>query len=173
MHKVLIVIDVQVDFVDGALGTKEAQAMLPYLVNKLQTFSGEILFTQDTHHPDYLSTIEGKKLPVMHCLEGTKGWAFHPTITAFTRQRQVFKKPTFGSLALVEYLINLNHRNPIDQIIFVGLCTDICVLSNVTLVKAALPNVNLIVDSHACAGVTPHSHQRALEAMQMIHIEIQ
>lgn len=169
----LIIVDVQKDFVDGVLGTKEAVAMIPYLVNKIKGFKGEIIFTQDTHDRDYLSTIEGKKLPVIHCVKNTPGWNFEAAIIPFIKGRKVFQKPTFGSEKLVNYIKKQHQSSPITSIEVVGICTDICVISNVMMLKAALPNVLIKVDANACAGVTPQSHMRALESMVSIHIDIQ
>ena len=169
----LIVVDVQKDFVDGVLGTPEAVKMVPYLVNKIKSFKGEVLFTQDTHDKNYLSTIEGQKLPVIHCIKNTPGWNFDANILPFTRGKRIFQKPTFGSEKLVNYLKRQHLTSPIKSIEVVGICTDICVISNVMMIKAALPNVSIKVDPKACAGVTPQSHQRALDAMTSIHIDIQ
>lgn len=168
----LIVVDVQKDFVDGVLGTKEAVAMIPYLVNKLKTFKGTIIFTQDTHDKAYLSSIEGQKLPVVHCLKNTPGWQMDNNILPFTKGKKIFQKPTFGSEKLVHFLKKQNQKSPIHLIEVVGICTDICVISNVMMLKAALPNVPIRVDARACAGVTPQSHTRALDAMASIHIDI-
>jgi nicotinamidase/pyrazinamidase len=169
----LIVVDVQKDFVDGVLGTPEAVAMIPYLVKKIKNFNGELMFTQDTHDKSYLSTIEGKKLPVLHCMKNTPGWNFAAAILPYTKGKKIFQKPTFGSEKLVNYIKKQHQTSPIQSIEVVGICTDICVISNVMMLKAALPNVVIKVDSKACAGVTPLSHQRALEAMASVHIDIQ
>jgi len=171
-NQYLIVVDVQKDFVDGALGTKEAVAIIPNVVDKIKKFTGEVIFTQDTHDFDYLSTIEGKKLPVLHCVKNTTGWLFAKEIIPLTRGRMVFEKPTFGSERLVTYLKERHRNDPIQSIEVIGICTDICVISNVMMIKAALPNVSLSVPAHCCAGVTPASHERALQAMEVVHVDI-
>ena len=172
-HNYLIVVDVQKDFVDGVLGTPEAVAMIPYLAKKIKGFKGEIIFTQDTHDRDYLSTIEGKKLPVIHCVKNTPGWHFEAAILPYTKGKKVFQKPTFGSEKLVNYIKKQHQISPIQSLEVVGICTDICVISNVMMLKAALPNITIKVDAKACAGVTPQSHMRALESMASVHIDIQ
>jgi nicotinamidase-related amidase len=171
-NQYLIVVDVQKDFVDGVLGTKEAVAIIPSVVDKIKKFTGEVIFTQDTHDFDYLSTIEGKKLPVLHCVKNTTGWLFAKEIIPLTRGRMVFEKPTFGSERLVTYLKERHRNDPIQSIEVIGICTDICVISNVMMIKAALPNVSLSVSAHFCAGVTPASHERALQAMEVVHVDI-
>ena len=172
-NKYLIVVDVQKDFVDGVLGTQEAVKMMPYLVNKIKTFKGDIIFTQDTHDQQYFSTIEGQKLPVLHCVKNTPGWNFDANILPLTKGKKIFQKPTFGSEKLVNYLKKQHKNSPIATLEVVGICTDICVISNVMMLKAALPNVTIKVDAKACAGVTPQSHLRALDAMASVHIDIQ
>jgi nicotinamidase-related amidase len=171
-NQYLIVVDVQKDFVDGVLGTQEAVAIMPSVVDKIKKFPGEVIFTQDTHDFDYLSTIEGKKLPVLHCIKNTPGWLFAKEIIPLTRGRMVFEKPTFGSERLVNYLKDRNQKDTIQSIEVIGICTDICVISNVMMIKAALPNTPLKVDANCCAGVTPVSHNRALEAMEVVHVDI-
>ena len=169
---ILIVVDMQNDFIDGALGTPEAQQILPAVVNKIKSWSGEIYATQDTHQPDYLSTQEGKRLPVPHCVEGTPGWDLAPAVRDALTNYTCLAKPTFGSRSLAETLVIVNQNRPIDSIELVGLCTDICVISNALLLKAFLPEVPIRVDASCCAGVTPDSHLNALRAMQMCQIEI-
>ena len=168
--KVLVVVDMQNDFIDGALGTKEAVAIVPKVIEKIKNFEGEkIIFTRDTHASNYLNTQEGKNLPVEHCIYGTPGWELHPEINVL-KTEEVFDKPSFGSMELGEYLKSFN---AVDSITFVGLCTDICVISNVMIAKAALPEVPIIVDASCCAGVTPESHKNALNAMKMCQIIIE
>ncbi len=169
---ILIVVDVQNDFVDGVLGTKEAKEIIPYLIAKIEKFQGEILFTQDTHDQDYLVTLEGRKLPVPHCIKGTDGWKLFPDIERFSRGRKIFQKNTFGSEALIQYVKTLAQATTIETITCVGICTDICVITNAMLIKTAFPNIPIIIDSKACAGVTPQSHEQALQAMKMVHIDI-
>lgn len=172
--KILIVIDMQNDFITGSLGTKEAQQIVQPVKEKIKNFDGDILFTRDTHSDDYLSTQEGKNLPVKHCIKNTSGWEIHPELDALrTRSNaMVFDKITFGSQALVEKLCQINKSNKINEIVLVGLCTDICVISNALTIKAFLPEVTISVDSACCAGVTPESHQNALNAMKMCQINI-
>ena len=166
--KYLIVVDMQKDFIDGALGTKEAQAIVPNVRKKIEEFDGEVIFTRDTHHKDYLSTQEGKNLPVEHCIEGTAGWEIDKSLQPLCKGL-VVNKPTFGSMELAE---EIWERGDAQEITLVGLCTDICVISNAMLLKAAMPEVPIIVDRACCAGVTPQSHENALEAMKMCQIRI-
>lgn len=169
---ILIVVDMQTDFISGALGTPEAQAIVPKVAEKLRTFDGEVIFTRDTHTADYLSTQEGRNLPVAHCLRDTDGWQIDASLTALCEDL-VIDKPTFGSTALAAHLAARHEREAIDRITLVGLCTDICVISNALLIKAALPEVEITVDAACCAGVTPESHQNALNAMKMCQIKIE
>jgi len=173
--KVLVVVDMQNDFVSGALGTKEAVDIVPYVVgrtvdavNKDET----IIFTRDTHSEDYMNTQEGKNLPVPHCISGTEGWEIIPQLREYTEGRTVLNKPTFGSAALGSMLFEMSLYDPIESITLIGLCTDICVISNALLAKAFLPEAEVIVDSSCCAGVTPQSHANALEAMKMCQIKV-
>lgn len=168
----LIVIDIQKDFVNGALGTKEAVAIVPRVTEKVKTFEGKILYTRDTHGEDYLKTAEGKKLPVVHCIKETDGWELVPELKDFCKDSIVFDKHTFGSIALGQYLKEENEKEKIDSITLIGLCTDICVISNAFLLKAFLPETPIFVDASCCAGVTPESHSRALESMKTGQIEI-
>lgn len=168
----LIVIDMQKDFVNGALGTKEAVAIVPRVTEKVKTFEGKILYTRDTHGEDYLKTAEGKKLPVVHCIKETDGWELVPELKGFCKDSIVFDKHTFGSIALGQYLKEENEKEKIDSITLIGLCTDICVISNAFLLKAFLPETPIFVDASCCAGVTPESHSRALESMKTGQIEI-
>lgn len=171
MKKALIVVDMQNDFVSDALGSKEAGEIVPYVVGKVVAALNEesdILFTQDTHEANYLQTKEGSCLPVPHCIAGTPGWEIIPQLQEYTINRKIFTKGTFGSLELMEYL----RQQQYTTLEFIGLCTDICVISNVMLAKAALPEAEIIVDSRCCAGVTPQSHENALSAMKMCHITV-
>lgn len=171
MRKILIVVDMQNDFIDGALATPEAQGIVPNVISKIKGFDGEILFTRDTHLDNYLSTQEGKSLPVAHCIKGTHGWQIQSEIDAL-RKTEAIDKFTFGSSTLFELLEDENAKERIDEITLVGLCTDICVISNAIGIKAFLPETKIIVDSACCAGVTPQSHENALNAMKMCQIEI-
>lgn len=174
MQRLLIVIDMQNDFIDGSLGTKEAQAIVPAVVEKIREFDGTVLFTRDTHGEDYLQTAEGKKLPVVHCIKGTKGWELQEEIEALRAEKNavVFDKQTFGSRELAEYISESIQSGGVDSIVLCGLCTDICVISNALLLKAFMPEVPIVVDSARCAGVTVESHENALKAMSMCQIEI-
>lgn len=167
MKKALIVVDMQVDFVTGSLGTKEAQKIVPVLCRKVQAEveqGTKIIFTKDTHEEDYLDTQEGRKLPVRHCIRGTKGWELIEELREFSGE--ILEKPTFGSTELPKLVEDA------DIIELVGLCTDICVISNALLLKAHFPEKVIQVDSTCCAGVTPKSHQNALAAMKMCQIEV-
>ena len=169
---ILVVIDMQNDFIDGALGTPEAVAIVPKVMVKMMNFDGLVLATRDTHGEDYLERQEGKKLPVVHCIKGTHGWEIKDEIQQLLISQPI-DKPTFGSEALGKVLKDLNNDvEPIDSITLVGLCTDICVISNAMMLKAFLPEVPIMVDASCCAGVTPESHERALEAMKACQIEI-
>ena len=173
MQELLIVVDMQNDFIDGALGTAEAVEIVPRVAEKIRSFPGRVLFTRDTHPPEnYLETQEGKNLPVVHCVKGTPGWEIRPELMALCKTEPV-DKPTFGSTRLGEALLELNTLDPIGSVTLVGLCTDICVISNALLVKAFLPEVPVIVDAACCAGVTPVSHRNALEAMKVCQIKVE
>ena len=161
--KTLIVVDMQNDFIDGSLGTKEAQAIVPNVKKKIQEYKNrgdEIIFTRDTHQSDYLDTPEGKKLPVVHCIEGTKGWQIADCLEV--EGCTYIDKPTFG-------WTHWNERT-FQEIEMVGLCTDICVVSNALILKATFPSVEITVDASCCAGVTPQTHLAALETMKMCQI---
>ena len=173
MKKILVVVDMQKDFVDGALGTKEAAAIVDNVVKKIEEFDGDIIVTYDTHEDNYLETQEGSNLPVPHCIRGTDGWKLDACIQAVLDKRKykAIEKPTFGSVQLPEYIKN-NYDTSEIEIDLIGLCTDICVISNALLIKAFLPEVKISVDSTCCAGVTPQSHENALEAMKMCQINV-
>ena len=169
MKKAILVIDMQNDFIDGSLGTKEATAIVNPLAEFLSSekkAGADIIFTKDTHTTDYLNTAEGKKLPVEHCIKPQKGWEICPALQPFTADAQVFEKPTFGCTELPPALAKY------DELIFCGLCTDICVISNVLLAKAHYPEKKIAVKAALCAGVTPESHENALSAMKMCQIDI-
>ena len=172
MQKILIVVDMQNDFIDGALGTPEAVAILPKVKNKIETFDGKVIFTRDTHTDDYMNTAEGKNLPVPHCIKDTHGWQIADALLPYTKDAIIIDKPTFGSIALAELLQKEDQNEAIDEVTLIGLCTDICVISNAMLAKAALPEITVSVDASCCAGVTPESHDRALAAMQVCQIKI-
>lgn len=168
MSKILIVVDMQNDFINGALGTKEAAAIVPYVKDVIESFDGKVYFTRDTHFENYMETQEGAYLPVPHCIKETDGWQIRTELDVL-RRTEAIDKLTFGSSALVDVL---KAEKDIESITFVGLCTDICVISNALVVKAFFPEVPLIVDAKGCAGVSPESHQRALEAMNVCQIKI-
>lgn len=169
--KALIVIDMQKDFIDGSLGTKEAVAIVPAVVKKISEWDGLVIATRDTHQPDYLQTQEGRFLPVEHCIEGTPGWEINPDVAAALEAKgaQIINKPTFGSVTLAEML---THQD-VTEIELIGLCTDICVVSNALIIKASMPEVPISVDAACCAGVTPASHDAALATMRMCQIQIE
>jgi len=175
MSKLLIVVDMQNDFIDGALGTPEAQSIVNPVKDFIDLFDGDVWLTQDTHTKDYLNTQEGKMLPVEHCITGTHGWEINPIIqSAFDAKwddhevpSYAYEKPTFGSMALAVML--WNHAD-YQEIHFVGLCTGICVISNAVLAKAALPEAKIYIHKDLCACVTPESHERALESMRTLQM---
>lgn len=171
MKDILLVIDMQNDFIDGALGTKEAVAIVPKVRERIENFKGTVLFTRDTHDPHYLDTQEGKNLPVPHCIKGTDGWQIRPELDALRKTESV-DKPTFGSADLGKKLQQIDLDKKIGSITVIGLCTDICVISNALLAKAFLPEVPIIVDASCCAGVTPESHETALKAMEVCQIKV-
>lgn len=205
--KILVVVDMQNDFIDGALGTPEAVEIVPAVVKKIKEFDGLVVLTRDTHQENYMQTQEGRNLPVPHCIEGTDGWQINVEVMEAADQQaeilsesyaddddavmvtidpSIFNKPTFGCVELGEALLRANQAEPdaengidaddteniIESIEVIGLCTDICVISNAMLLKAFLPEVPVIVDVACCAGVTPESHMRALGAMQACQIEV-
>lgn len=172
--KVLVVVDMQNDFVDGALGTKEACAIVPDVVKMIEGFDGKIVATRDTHMENYMDTQEGKHLPVIHCVKGTDGWKINSEIQKALDEKQavVIDKPTFGSVELGEYVRKLEREEPVEEILLIGVCTDICVISNALLLKAYLPEMPVKVAASCCAGVTPEQHAQALEAMKPCQIEI-
>lgn len=171
--KLLVVVDMQNDFIDGALGTKEAQAIVPRVRKKIEGYrkNGDaVIFTRDTHGEDYLDTQEGCKLPVEHCIKGTEGWMISSEFE--TGESIIIDKPTFGSYELIEKTAEINKRTPLEYIELVGVCTDICVISNAIILKAGFTEIPVKVDASCCAGVTPETHDTALRAMSMCQIEI-
>jgi len=180
--KILVVVDMQNDFIDGPLGTPEAVAVIDKVVRRIEDSSDElILFTKDTHQEDYLETPEGKKLPVVHCVEGTQGWETNDRILQAWKNNEstirlpelvdnTFNKPVFGSVDLVDFL--KTYPEQIDEIELVGVCTDICVTSNAIMIKNTLPDIKISVNARCCAGVTPQSHREALNVMSMCQIDI-
>lgn len=170
MKKILIVVDMQNDFINGALGTKEAEAIVPDVVKTVNGFNGEVIFTRDTHFENYLQSQEGNKLPVIHCVKCTDGWEICNELKKTNKYNlaRIFDKKTFGSDELAEYI---GAEKP-EEIFIVGLCTDICVISNAMTAKAFSPESEITVYEDCCAGVTPQSHQTALNAMKMCQINI-
>ena len=172
MDRYLIVIDMQRDFIDGTLGSEMAQAIVPNVVKKIKAYDpGDIYATRDTHFANYLETLEGKKLPVIHCVKESDGWQIHPEVAAALGEAKIFDKYTFGSVELAEELYRISLGKEMELEI-VGLCTDICVVSNALLLRAKLPGVVIRVDPSCCAGVTSQTHQAALETMKMCQIDV-
>lgn len=167
--KFLIVVDMQNDFITGALGSGMAAGIVPNVLDKVEKFVGKVIFTRDTHNADYLSTQEGRKLPVEHCIKNTRGWEICDALKRYALE--VVDKEAFGSIMLPEVIRNCNEE--IESIELCGLCTDICVISNAMILKAAFPEATITVDSKCCAGVTEESHNTALNAMRSVQIEIQ
>ena len=168
--KLLIVVDMQNDFIDGALGTKEAVAIVPNVAEKIKRVreaGWEVVFTRDTHQKNYLQTQEGKNLPIVHCILGSKGWQISDKLDV--GKSRIFDKPSFGSMELADYAATLNE---LEEIELVGLCTGICVISNAFILKAKVPEVKITVDSSCCACVTPESHATALSAMRLCQVNI-
>ena len=171
MKKALLVIDMQNDFITGALGTAEAVKIVPAVDAEICSRIAEgydVAFTRDTHSEDYLDTQEGRFLPVVHCVRGTKGWQICDEISVLTKGWKIFDKPSFGSLELAGHVAQNNYQ----EVELIGLCTDICVISNAMCIKAAAPETLIQVKATCCAGVTPQSHNNALEAMKMCQVQI-
>lgn len=169
MYNLLIVVDMQNDFITGPLGTAEAQAIVPYVEEKIKSalaVGDQVVFTQDTHHPTYLESQEGRHLKVVHCIEGTYGWEIHPSLLPYVDK--VFVKQGFGSVELVDYV----KAGSFDRVELIGVCTDICVVTNALMLKGALPELPIRVDASGCAGVTPQSHQAAIDTMKMCQIDV-
>lgn len=182
MDKVLIVVDMQNDFINGVLGTKEAMQIVPYVVEKINTYISNkdlIYFTKDTHGINYLRTQEGKNLPIIHCLKNTSGWGFPASIQSLVEKVQeekeekiVFEKQSFGSYKLAENLKTVLSDKQDVQIEMVGLCTDICVITNAFVLKTYMPEAEIIIDAKGCAGVSKESHENALNAMKICQMTI-
>ena len=174
MKKILLVIDMQNDFIDGALGTPEAVAIVENVKAKILSYPKENVFaTRDTHTDLYMDTQEGRNLPVPHCIRGTKGWEIRPDIAELIYSDHIIDKPTFGSTQLAKLMEILEHREEEGiEIELIGLCTDICVVSNALLLKATLPETPISCDASCCAGVTPAKHEAALETMRSCQIKI-
>ena len=166
--KYLIVVDMQVDFITGVLGSKNAEAIVPNVVEKVKNFDGTIIFTRDTHFDNYMETQEGTKLPIAHCIKDTIGWQLCEELLPYAKT--IIDKVTFGSIELPQIL--KDYGEPIEEIELCGLCTDICVISNAMLLKTIFPEVPISIDSSCCAGVTVESHNIALNAMKAVQIVI-
>ena len=172
MRKLLIVIDMQNDFIDAALGTKEAVAIVDAVKEKIRSYPAEnVIATMDTHAENYLKTQEGRNLPVVHCVKGTDGWQIRPEIADLLKGAKIYEKPTFGSTAMAADLREQSEKEEIE-LELIGLCTDICVVSNALLLKASMPEVKITVDAACCAGVTPEKHAAALETMRSCQIHV-
>ena len=171
MTKVLVVVDMQKDFIDGSLGTKEAQAIVPTVVKEIENGNYDKVYaTLDTHPDNYLETSEGRHLPVVHCVKGSEGWKLNPEVRKALddKKAELVEKPTFGSVDLMEKIA----ADKPEEITLIGLCTDICVVSNALLLKAALHETPIKVIAKCCAGVTPATHEAALETMRSCQIEV-
>ncbi len=169
----LIVVDMQNDFISQALGTPEAAKIVEPVCRKIRGWQGPVIYTRDTHQENYLETAEGKNLPVPHCIRGTEGWELASEVAACLRpEDRIFDKPTFGSIRMAEAVSQMAADGKITSVTLIGLCTDICVISNALLLKACLPEIPVSVDASCCAGVTPESHENALKAMAMCQIRI-
>lgn len=164
----LIVVDMQVDFITGSLGSKDAKAIVPAVVNKVKNFAGRVIFTRDTHFDNYLQTQEGTKLPVVHCIKDTSGWQICDELKPYVKT--VVDKETFASMDLPRIIKDFGEN--IEKIELCGLCTDICVISNAMILKAAFPETPVEVDADCCAGVNKERHNTALDAMRAVQIEI-
>lgn len=169
MNRVLVVVDMQNDFIDGSLGTKEAEAIVPAVVDRINNWDGMIVATRDTHTADYLNTQEGRLLPVEHCIKETEGWQINAEVQSALKEKnaQIIDKPSFGSLELADLMA----KEQPDEIMLIGLCTDICIVSNALILKATLPEVPMYVDASCCAGVTVEKHLAALETMKSCQIQ--
>ena len=174
MRKILVVIDMQKDFVDGALGTKEAVAIVPAVVEKIKSYDIKDVFaTRDTHQENYMETQEGANLPVPHCIEGTEGWEIIPELKDLSQGKKIFDKPTFGSIELASFIRDeADKRNGQLEVELIGVCTDICVVSNALMIKAYNIEVPVSVDSKCCAGVTPAAHDAALATMKSCQVQV-
>lgn len=181
--KLLVIVDAQNDFITGSLANPEAQAAIPRMVKRIGELSQDtlVLFTKDTHYDNYLETEEGKNLPVKHCIYMTEGWSIHDAVSAAVKKGNFASwntseiinsrilKETFGSVKLAELIRSLDG---VEEVLFMGFCTDICVVSNVLLVKAYCPELKITVDASCCAGVTPQKHKAALETMKSCQIQV-
>lgn len=166
-EELLVVVDMQNDFITGALGNDECREIVPNVVKKIKGFKGDVVYTLDTHDENYLETQEGKLLPVKHCIKPSEGWHLIPELQR-TKMLRGFEKNTFGSTELAQWIKSMGY----SKVTLIGVCTDICVISNAMVIKAFNPELKITVDSSCCAGVSPKSHLNALQAMEMCHINI-
>ena len=166
MSRVLVVVDVQNDFVSGSLGTPEAVAALPAIVERIRGFDGRVVYTMDTHGPDYLDTREGRLLPVEHCIEGSRGWENPPGVAEAleSKEAEMYKKSAFASSEIAEALADA------ESVELIGLCTDVCVISNALMLRSLLPEADIRVDGACCAGTTPEMHRAALDVMRSCQV---
>ena len=171
MRKILLVVDMQNDFISGSLGSADAQSIVSGVAKRISEFDGEVIFTRDTHFEDYLSTREGRHLPISHCIKETHGWQIAAELP-IPEGARIIDKETFGSAALACQLAEENSDSPIGEIEILGLCTDICVISNAFLLKAYLPECEITVNSALCRGVSTESHNNALASMAACQINI-
>lgn len=173
MKNFLVVVDMQKDFVDGSLGSIDAQKIVRNVCEKIENFKGEIIVTFDTHFDNYLETAEGRKLPVKHCIKETSGWELDENVKSALENKAyiALEKPTFGSVELPGVIKELSEGEEFS-IELIGLCTDICVVSNALLLKANFPEAEISVYTACCAGVTPESHNAALITMKSCQINI-
>lgn len=178
MNKILVVVDMQNDFLSGSLRNQEGQEVIQNVVEKIKKYkkdSQEIYVTMDTHNEEYLETQEGRFLPVEHCIKGQNGWELDKVVQEELKDYpniKFFEKPSFGSIELGEYIKQINKNKKIDEIEFIGVCTDICVISNVVIVKAQVPEVLLTVDASCCAGVNQRKHEATIEVMKSLQVNI-
>lgn len=171
MKELLVVVDMQKDFIDGSLGTKEAQAIVEPACEKIRSFNGDVIYTRDTHSENYLDTLEGKNLPVKHCIKDTEGWQIQKDVyeAGSGKTLCVIDKPVFGSVELTEIAFIGRY----EKVTLIGLCTDICVVTNALLLKTKLKEIPVAVIENLCAGVTPQSHNAAVETMKMCQVIIE
>lgn len=165
--RLLVVVDMQKDFITGSLGNQECRAIVPYVIEKIKTFDGTVVCTLDTHTNDYLETQEGKNLPIIHCIKNTPGWMLIPELQEIQMSKS-FCKSTFGSIELAQWI----KENEYTEVVLIGVCTDICVISNAFVIKAVNPEVKIIVDATCCAGLTPEKHKAALDVMQSCQVNV-
>lgn len=173
-ENILIVVDMQNDFISGNLGNEEAEKIVETVIKKVKNFQGRVIFTKDTHYDNYLDTQEGKNLPIVHCIKNTRGWEIADGIKELIEEKraEVFEKSSFGSEALIKRLREIDEKEKIENITLIGICTDICVVSNALAIRTFLPEVPVKVDSSCCAGVTKEKHEAALETMRSCQIEV-